>query len=169
MTITSNQGTLELTHRDYDNLNLIAHELLEKIKADPKLYIPITLPTAINYTSNNDLRALDYCLFQLCQFKECSAPETPIYPHHVAAAMHLLNAAYVAYQKARGKVLTPFIFDTSEPPHIRWTLQMHRSVSRDAHFWLLLDKNSTTPQIEFPSTSGEDGDYIPTFMRPYYG
>lgn len=99
--LTSQNEIHRLTESNLDSINILADMILRKV-ADGSLAPPPIIPgNAIDYSDQADKSAIDYCLFQLAKFEWPQSPTLSIYPYHVAAAMHLFNAAYMAHQIVR--------------------------------------------------------------------
>lgn len=146
--LTAEHSALELTYREYVNLNLLAYELLHRIKGHKRLHIPTDPTTAINYSNQKDIRAIEYCLFELTGFVQEFHPDTPISPYHVAAAMHLLNAAYLAYKNAQNTEYAPengLLFPIDSRNQITWTLLAKNKVLNFARDICLWEQTPTLP------------------------
>lgn len=99
--LTSRNEIHKLTESNLDSINMLAHSILRKVEDGTIPPPPITPENAIDYLNQADKSAIDYCLFQLTKFKWPQSSTLSIYPYHVAAAMHLFNAAYMAHQIVR--------------------------------------------------------------------
>lgn len=99
--LTSRNEIHKLTESNLDSINMLAHSILRKV-ADGSIAPPPIIPgNAIDYSNQADKSAIDYCLFQLAKFEWPQSSTLSIYPYHVAAAMHLFNAAYMVHQIVR--------------------------------------------------------------------
>lgn len=166
--LTADHRGLGLTHRDYDNLNLIAHELLDEIKKNQSLHIPVIPHKAIDYSASKDIRAIDYCLFQLTHFERSPPVNAPIYPHHVAAAMHLLNAAFYAYKKAQKQNIEIFPSQIDHQYQKIWTQAAASKVLDLARYYYNVDEKAILPEMEFHPFPPEETEYIPTILKSYF-
>lgn len=99
--LTRKKEIQKLTDSDLDSINMLAHSILRKVEDRSIPPPPITSENAIDYLNQADKSAIDYCLFQLTKFKWPQSSTLSIYPYHIAAAMHLFNAAYMAHQIVR--------------------------------------------------------------------
>ena len=167
--LTADHSALELKDRDHINLNLIAHELLDEIKKNQSLHIPVIPHEVIDYSdSSKDIRAIDYCLFQLTRFKRSPPADAPIYPHHVAAAMHLLNAAFYAYKKAQEQNIEIFPFQINHQYQKIWTRTAASKVLDLARYYYNVDQKAVLPEMEFSPLPPEETEYIPTILKPHF-
>lgn len=169
--LTADHSALELKDRDHINLNLIAHELLDEIKKNQSLHIPVIPHEAIDYSDSKDIRAIDYCLFQLTHFERSPPVNAPIYPHHVAAAMYLLNAAFYAYKKAQKQNIEifPFQIDLQYQKYQKiWTQAAASKVLDLARYYYNVDQKAILPEMKFHPFPPEETEHIPTILKPYF-
>ena len=117
--LTREKKIQNLTESDLDSINMLAHIILRKVENRSIPPPPITPENAIDYSNQADKSAIDYCLFQLAKFEWPQSSTFSIYPYHVAAAMHLFNAAYMVHQIVRStdtntEIGTNLIFEAAD-------------------------------------------------------